>query len=202
MDVKLLWNERYGQHKFAYGQEPNDFIKENIGKLMPGPVLSLGEGDGRNAIYLARQSFSVHAVDLSDVGLAHLQQVAIQEKLPITTEVSDVAEFHYSQQQWANVISVWCHTPRAVRRKMHAGVVNCLQPGGAFLLEAYTPDQLKFKTGGPPVEELLMTVADLKEELAGLDFEIAHEIERDIQEGQFHHGQSAVVQICARKPAK
>jgi hypothetical protein len=66
-------------------------------------------------------------------------------------------------------------------------------------LEAYTPAQLAFGTGGPKSPELLMTLSALREELSGLDFLVAHELERDVIEGDGHTGRGAVVQILARR---
>ena len=74
-----------------------------------------------------------------------------------------------------------------------------LQPGGVFILEAYTPAQLAFNTGGPKDPELLMTLDGLREELVDLEFQIARELERDVIEGTGHTGRGAVVQILARK---
>jgi hypothetical protein len=63
----------------------------------------------------------------------------------------------------------------------------------------YTPAQLAFGTGGPKSLELLMTLAGLREELAGLEFLVAQELERDVIEGDGHVGRGAVVQILARR---
>jgi len=79
-------------------------------------------------------------------------------------------------------------------------VVAGLRPGGMYVLEAYTPAQLAFGTGGPDNPELLMTLAGLREELNGLDFLIGHEIERPVVEGAFHTGRAAVVQVLAQHP--
>jgi hypothetical protein len=73
-------------------------------------------------------------------------------------------------------------------------------PGGVFILEAYTPAQLQYKTGGPQVAELLMTLDALKDELAGLEWLVAREVTRHIHEGQYHEGMSATVQLIGRKP--
>ncbi len=80
-------------------------------------------------------------------------------------------------------------------------MVAGLRPGGVFLLEAYTPDQLRYGTGGPKDVDLLPTLAQLREELQGLQFEFAIERERDVREGSGHTGPSAVVQVVARRPA-
>ncbi len=68
------------------------------------------------------------------------------------------------------------------------------------MLEAYTPAQLAFGTGGPPTADLMMTLADLREDLHGLQLEIGREIERDLGEGTLHRGRGAVVQVLARRP--
>ncbi len=67
------------------------------------------------------------------------------------------------------------------------------------MLEAYTPAQLAFDTGGPKSPELLMTLASLRDELAGLEFLVGRELEREVSEGDGHTGRSAVVQILARR---
>jgi len=58
-----MWNERYAQPGFAYGTEPNEFLVSAAGRIPVGPVLSLGEGEGRNAAYLAGLGHRVVAVD-------------------------------------------------------------------------------------------------------------------------------------------
>ena len=74
-----------------------------------------------------------------------------------------------------------------------------LRPGGVFILEAYTPAQLALGTGGPKSPELLMALASLRAELAGLEFLIGREIERNVIEGDGHTGRGAVVQVFARR---
>ena len=60
-------------------------------------------------------------------------------------------------------------------------------------------DMLRFGTGGPKSPELLMTLDGLRDELAGLEFLVAREIERDVIEGAGHTGRGAVVQILGRR---
>ena len=68
------------------------------------------------------------------------------------------------------------------------------------MLEAYTPEQIKLGTGGPPVAEMTMSLDALRVELAGLDFRHAVELQREVVEGIFHTGKGAVVQVIAVKP--
>ncbi len=48
---------------------------------------------------------------------------------------------------------------------------------------------------------LMMTLDELKTELEGLELVIGGEVERHISEGRYHQGESAVVQVVARKQA-
>lgn len=108
--------------------------------------------------------------------------------------------FSIEPNSWDAIVSIFAHTPPPVRRHVHSEAVRGLKPGGAFLLDAYRPEQLEYKTGGPPVVEMMMTLELLRAELPGLDVEYAQETVRDINEGKLHTGQAAVVQLLARKP--
>ena len=33
------WNERFGNEEFAYGEEPNNYLKEQLEKIAPGHIL-------------------------------------------------------------------------------------------------------------------------------------------------------------------
>lgn len=194
-----MWNERYSEAGFAYGTEPNDFLLENFSKLTKGKVLCLAEGEGRNAVFLATQGFDVTAVDLSEVGLEKTLRLAQQNKVTVKTICADLSDFTIEKGSWDSIVSIWAHLPSVVRCVLHQKVVSGLRMGGAFLLEAYTPKQLEFGTGGGQQVDLMMPLDSLQEELNGLDFEIARETIREIHEGKYHNGQSAVVQVLARK---
>ena len=194
------FDQRYGTDEYWYGTLPNDFLKEHVAALPPGGrVLCLGEGEGRNAVFLAAQGFEVVALDASAVGLAKAERLAGERGVSITTMCADLADFAMGRDAWDGIVSIWCHLPPVLRARVHSDVGRALRVGGAFLLEAYTPRQLEFKTGGPQSVELLPTLAALREELAGLRFELAIERERDVHEGRGHGGRGAVVQVIARR---
>lgn len=192
-----MWDERYSEEGFAYGERANDFLIETQSRLPRGRALCLAEGEGRNAVYLAENGFEVTAVDMSPVGLSKAKELARQRGVRLTTVVANLADFPLEPGYWDLIVSVWAHTPSVLRRSLHQQVVKALRPGGGFLLEAYTPDQLSQGTGGPPDPDMLMTLDGLRQELAGLRFEIGREIQREIHEGRYHNGPSAVVQVLA-----
>lgn len=82
---------------------------------------------------------------------------------------------------------------------MHKACVRALKPGGKVIMEAYTPKQLEYNTGGPPAVPMLFTSDMLTEDFAGLKVTTNKELTREVVEGQFHNGQGAVVQFVAVK---
>jgi SAM-dependent methyltransferase len=194
-----MWDERYSSEQFAYGKEPNDFLREVVDRLPVGRTLCLAEGEGRNAVFLATRGHDVTAVDMSLVGLEKANRLAEERDVTIETVHADLADFSIIPEDWDVIVSIFAHLPPALRRQVHQEVVAGLRPGGIFLLEAYTPEQLRYGTGGPPVEEMMMTLRNLEQELDGLEWLHAKELVREVHEGEFHHGDGAVVQLIGRK---
>lgn len=195
-----MWDERYNEPGFAYGTEPNDFLREVADRIPPGPVLCLAEGEGRNAVFLATRQHDVLAVDQSAVGLEKARQLATERGTSIETRATDLATFQFEEAHYAGIVSIWAHMPPEVRRLVHRKCVEALVPGGVMILEAYTPAQVGRGTGGPPNPAFCMTADGLREELVGLDFELLVERERHVSEGRYHNGDSSVVQMVARRP--
>lgn len=194
-----MWDERYSAEEYAYGTEPNTFLQENFSAIPKGKVLSLAEGEGRNAVFLAKQGYAVTAVDASRVGLEKARRLA--EKNGVTVEFihADLAEYELGQNEWDGIVSIFCPLPSSLRQQLHGKVEAALKPNGVFLLEAYTPDQLKHGTGGGNSADVMQTKASLSRELSGLKFDHLIEIERDVVEGIYHTGMAAVVQAIAVK---
>lgn len=193
------WNERYSSPEYKYGTDPNQFLAANARRIPEGRVLCLGDGEGRNGVFLAGLGYDVTSVDQSDVGLAKARRLAADRGVSIRTVESDLANYTMEPGSWSGIVSVFCHLPPDLRRRVHGAVVRGLGAGGVFILEAYTPRQLLFKTGGPPTAELMMTLDDLRDELDGLHLDLAREIDRDMREGACHTGKGAVVQVVAVK---
>ena len=199
-DPAAFWDARFRENGFAYGELPNDFLREQAAVLPLGRTLCLAEGEGRNAVHLAQLGHAVLAQDLSSVGLAKARQLAASRGVVIETLCCDLEAFDPEPESADLVVAIWMHLPPALRAETHRRAVAALRPGGHLILEAYTPRQLLFGTGGPPCETLLIEPAVLAQELAGLELPVLEERERWIEEGPYHRGQSAVVRVLGRKP--
>ena len=192
-----MWDRRYARDTYAYGTEPNDFLRQSAASLPVGRTLCIGEGEGRNAVYLATLGHQVTAVDASLVGLEKAKRLAGRKGVEIETTHADLADYAFAAGRWDAIVSIFCHLPPPLRSRVHCQVVKALTAGGVFVLEAYTPEQLHYATGGPATTEMMMDLDSLQLELQGL--EIIHGVEtlRDIHEGELHRGRGAVVQVIA-----
>jgi 2-polyprenyl-3-methyl-5-hydroxy-6-metoxy-1,4-benzoquinol methylase len=199
MSAHNFWNDRYADDAFVYGTEPNHFLVEQHG-LLHGPILSIAEGEGRNAVYLASLGLDVLGVDSASVGLAKAQRLAAARGVSIRTECADLATWEPVADSFGAVISIFAHLPRAVRARLYPRLEAALLPGGVLVLEAYHVRQLARATGGPRDAELLMTAEDVAREFPSLEPVLLREVRREVVEGTGHTGVAEVVQFVGRRP--
>ncbi len=193
-----MWNQRYAGDEFAYGTEPNTFLAQHSA-LLTGPVLSLAEGEGRNAVFLASLGLDVLGVDGSEVGLAKAHELAASRGVAIRTEAADLATYEPPANSFGSVVSISAHLPSVIRKRLHRLVERSLKPGGIILLEAYTMAQLDHTTGGPRDPDMLMSREEIEKEFANCERILSQEIEREVVEGKYHTGLASVVQFIGRK---
>lgn len=195
-----FWDERYGCEELVYGEAPNDFLREMAPRFpRAGRAIDIGAGEGRNALYLASLGLDVLAVDQSEVGMQKAQRLAKERGLALRVQAADLNDFEAEGGAFAVISSIFVHLPGPLRAAVHRRVVSWLAPGGAFVLEAYAPDQIQRGTGGPGDPARLASLDTIVAELEGLEIEHRIAIVRDVTEGRFHSGEASVVQVLARK---
>jgi SAM-dependent methyltransferase len=195
-----FWDDRYAEPGFAYGTEPNAWLVRHAARIPPGGrVLSLGEGEGRNAVWLAERGLIVEAVDSSPIALAKARHLAASRGVAISTVVADVADYRPSPATYDAVVLVFLHLPPPLRRAVHAAAAAALKPGGVLIIEAFTPRQLAYSSGGPRQAELLYEPVELERDFPGMTWERFAEEEVALAEGAYHHGQAAVVRGVGRR---
>lgn len=195
------WDERYASEDYLFGTEPNGFLVSQRHLLKPDmSCLAVADGEGRNGVWLAQQGLQVLSVEASAVALAKAKKLAQQRGVAIDFEQADLAHWQWGENRFDVVAAIFIQfAPPALREQMFAGIRHCLKPGGLLLLQGYTPRQLEYKTGGPPVAENMYTEALLRNAFG--DMEIMHLREHDdhIGEGTGHSGMSALIDLVARK---
>ena len=194
-----MWDQRFESLEYLYGIDPNDFLKTNYKLIPKGKVLCIGEGEGRNSVFLAKQGYQVTALDYSVTGLKKTENLAKENLVEVELIHADITEYDFSDKKWQGIVSIFCHIHKDFRAEVHRKCKEALTKNGVFLLEGFSPDQLKYATGGPKNLDLLIDLNETKKELSVLDFHVAMDIEREIFEGLLHKGNSSVTQIIGIK---
>ncbi|HJW81173.1 MAG TPA: methyltransferase domain-containing protein [Acidiferrobacterales bacterium] len=196
-----FWNSRYAEPGYAYGTEPNAFLVSQKKYLKSGgKALAVADGEGRNGVWLAQQGLDVLSVDASEVGLRKTQELAADRGVAIRTEKADLTTWQWPEQKFDVVVAIYVHFPPEVRARMHRCMFEALKPGGILILEAFTPAQLNYKSGGPPVAEMLYSADMLRIDFAGGEILLIEEAIAELAEGKYHRGPGAVVRLVLRRP--
>lgn len=195
-----FWNARYKESEYAYGLEPNDFLKSKINSLKPNSkILWLAEGEGRNAIFLAENKHQITAIDYSDEGLNKLKSLAKERNVIVQIICADLNQYKIEPNQWDAIICIFGHFPIELRKAVFKQVYTGLRKNGVFLMEAYHKNQLKYKTGGPQVADLLYSKEELQNDFSEFENISIETFIKEIEEGKFHKGTSSVIQVVANK---
>ncbi len=205
MDQQQMWNERFSQEGFMYGEHPNVFIQTNVSRIKEGgDVLCLAEGEGRNAIFLAHEGFHVEALDASDVGLAKLSKRADDLQLDITTSHIDLATWKPAKKYDA-IVASFMHLPEPLRSKTLTLATQSLTDGGLIIMEFFSKNQMlgNFPSGGPKDLSLLYSVDELAPLFSDSALKVIQleEVEDLLDEGRGHQGQASLIRLIVQKKA-
>lgn len=202
--MKEFWNTRYSQPEFAYGEEPNEFLKNELVKYTPGTILFPAEGEGRNAVYAAKLGWKVFAFDQSSEGKKKAELLAAQNNVSIKYEVGEFQDIHYQPEQFDAIALIYAHFPSDKKSIYHRQLSSYLRKGGLVLLEVFSRRHAAYNkenpgVGGPKDVEMLFSVDEIQDYFQ--DFEIVELKEQEIElnEGLYHNGKGSVIRFIGRK---
>lgn len=201
-DAATTWNKRFDNADYLFGTKPNVYLQSYTDHYpKAGNALCVADGEGRNSVWLAREGLQVDAFDISEVGVAKARKLAHEAGLQVNYAVADCDQWHWPQEHYDLVAAIFIQfADPAMRTRLFANMVRTLKPGGLLIVQGYTPQQLEYKTGGPPLLANLYTEELLREAFADLELLELRMYEDDLAEGQHHLGRSALVGLVARKP--
>jgi SAM-dependent methyltransferase len=200
MSDAASWDERYGSGGFAFGAAPNRYLEAQAARLQPGMrALAIGDGEGRNGVWLAEHRLSVTSVDWSTTGLAKASALANARGVRIQTVVADLVTWNWPVEAFDLVAWIFVHLPPADRAVVVAHAAAALAPGGLLVLEGFTAAQEGRRSGGPRDAELLWSAALVREGFAGLELLECLEGTVLLDEGPKHQGHAEVVRALLRK---
>jgi SAM-dependent methyltransferase len=182
------WNERYRASELVWSAGPNQFVEAELAGLHPGRAVDLACGEGRNAIWLARQGWQVTAVDFAGAGLDKGRSLA--GGLDIDWVCADATTWRRGGDEPAYDAAVVAYLQVAApeRRAAVRNAFDSLRTGGTFLLVAHDSTNLTEGTGGPQDPSVLMTAEDVLTDLDGERFRVerAGRVARQVGDG---HGE-------------
>ena len=181
-----------------YGTEPNRFFKQFIDTHKPGTLLLPAEGEGRNALYAAAKGWQVDAFDFSEVAKAKALRAAHRQKLTINYRTQDIETFKASGP-YSAVGLIYVHLPENVRKAFHEEIYQSLQPGGFLVLESFAKEQISLDSGGPKDPALLYDAPSICSDFPFLHLLSCGQKEVELNEGLFHQGKAAVLQMIGQK---
>lgn len=199
----MSWDARFDKEEFHYGTEPAAFVTRQAWRLAPGArLLSVAEGEGRNAVWLAGQGIAVTALDGSAVALAKAQRLAAGAGVGLATEQVDLAHYAWPEAAYDAVLGSFIQfAGPALRDAIFAGMARALKPGGLLLLHGFALRQVANASGGPKAVDQLWSLDLLRAAFPGWDVLHQADYDAELDEGPGHSGRAALVDFVARKPA-
>ncbi|OGO31062.1 MAG: hypothetical protein A2Z29_08245 [Chloroflexi bacterium RBG_16_56_11] len=142
-------------HEGESGREPSSFLVDNVSLLPVGFVLDVAMGNGRNAVYLARNGFTVEGVDRSAGAISEAQAAARETGVTIKTAIADLEGGYRIARERYDVIICFNYLQRSLIPQIKDGI----RPGGMVVYETFIIDQKRF--GHPSNPDYLLKYNEL-----------------------------------------
>lgn len=202
--MKQGWNERYSNPEYAYGIEPNRYLKEQLDKLTPGTILFPAEGEGRNSVYAAKSGWKVSAFDTSIEGQKKALQLAEANDVQMDYRVGELTSIGYKAEEFDAIGLIFSHFSADIRSSYHKELDRLLRKGGVIILECFSKNNLAYSSrnariGGPKDIDLLFSIQDIQSDFP--NYEVVELVEKEVElkEGLYHNGKGSVIRFFGRK---
>ena len=199
-----VWEDRFGKDEFAYGTEPNDFLKTQIALLQPGKILFAAEGEGRNAVFAAKNGWEVYAFDISQEGKKKALHLALENHVTLDYQIGQLAELDFTPNQMDAIALIYAHFPAEIKSNYHQQLDKLLKPGGTIIFEAFSKKHLEYVTsnpnvGGPKDLAMLFSIEEIQHDFPNYEWIYLKEEIIDLHEGIYHNGTGSVIRFVGRK---
>jgi 2-polyprenyl-3-methyl-5-hydroxy-6-metoxy-1,4-benzoquinol methylase len=198
------WNERYSQEEFAYGEEPNNYLKEQLVKLPVGSILFPAEGEGRNAVFAAKLSWKVSAFDISQEGKNKAIKLAEKNNVSLDYQVGELEKLNFKEEQFDAIALIYAHFPANIKSHYHKKFDSLLKKNGTIIFESFSKKHLAYvtaneKIGGPKDIDSLFSIEEIKADFPNYTFVELAEQDIELNEGLYHNGIGSVIRFVGRK---
>jgi len=171
------WDARYTEKELVWSAEPNRFLPPLIDPLPAGTALDLGCGEGRYAIWLAREGWDVTGVDFSAAAIDKARRMAGDAH--VNWVVGDITEYD-ADAMFDLVMIVYIHLDPQGMASLFRCARNALAPGGTLIGLGHALRNLTDGVGGPQYPEILWTEDLIRPLTNGLDVVSLTEVLRPV----------------------
>lgn len=175
------WDDRYRERPLLWSAEANRFVVEELSGLPVGAALDVACGEGRNAVWLAKQGWLVTAVDFSAVALERAAAMADQHDVAVTWVCADIMSWDPGRRFDLVVVSYLHLTPDAMRPLM-ARITSWVAPGGRLFMVGH--DRSTMGINGPTDPSLLWDIDSITALVGPLEVERARVAYRGLETGE------------------
>ena len=198
------WNDRYSKDEFAYGENPNNYLKEQLEKLDPGKILFAAEGEGRNAVFAAKLGWEVSAFDISIEGKNKALRLAEANNVTIEYKVGELETLNYDNDQFDAIALIYAHFPAEIKSLYHKTLDKYLRTKGIIIFEAFSKKHIEYleknqNVGGPKEIEMLFSIDEIISDFRNYEIIELEEKEIELNEGLFHNGKGSVIRFVGQK---
>lgn len=202
--MKEFWDERYSGEEYIYGEFPNVYLESRLSQFYPGEILFAAEGEGRNAVYAAKQFWKVTAFDQSREAKKKAEKLAKKFGVELDYRVGELPELGFEKEDFDAVALIYAHFPVELRQDYHKRLISYLRRDGLVFFEGFSKKHKIYqeknpKVGGPKDEALLFSMDEIKRDFGDLQFLELYEAEVDLREGEHHNGLGAVIRFVAQR---
>jgi SAM-dependent methyltransferase len=183
------WNRILTSAKPSFNTAPNAFLVRMTRDRRPGTALDVGMGQGRNAIYLAQQGWTVTGFDPAEQAVAVAQAEAKRLGVKLTAVPIADDQFDFGKDQWDVIVLSYVGLRGLIPR-----IYDALKPGGMVVVEAFHRDSLKNGRIGPGVGFDTNELLKLFERFRVIQYEDAEGT------GDFGLRKDRLVRIAVTKP--
>ncbi len=208
MSEPYFWDRMYDVDAYRYGTDPNAFLVEVTERELtePATALCIGDGEGRNGVWLATQGHGVTMVEPSEVGVRKARELATERGVDVTLVQEFFPTDTLGDTRFDLVALIYIHLPGPAMDALYRAAAERVAPGGLLVVEGFHPDQItnKRKSGGPKNAEMLLTAERLKGTLIDhdateLELVTLEKVTVELREGPGHSGVADVTRLVARR---
>ncbi|MDD4777289.1 MAG: methyltransferase domain-containing protein [Fermentimonas sp.] len=199
------WNSRYSSDEYVYGELPNNYLKEKLLKYSPGNILFPGEGEGRNAVYAAKNGWKVWAYDISTAAKIKAEKLALKNNVHLDYRIGEIQNLKYDNEHFDATALIYLHMAENERKILSESIYNLIRPDGIVIAELFSKNHIEYQkknssVGGPRNIDLLYSIEDVQKEFNNFKIIELKEEEIELFEGSFHSGTASVIRFILQKP--